>query len=153
MGSADALGPAVLETMDRADDCSDLMRNFIQRSATYLNAIFVPLDGVSYCSSSLAPGETIDMHGNPIYQQFLTEPGTMIKSVNQGALSGRSVVVVLHPLYRDSEMLGYIALSLTQELLRSTHAINFGTEGCADRDLQQPWRNPDLGQRGRRICR
>ncbi|SNT74976.1 sensor histidine kinase [Paracoccus seriniphilus] len=130
MGSADALGPAVLETMDRADDCSDLMRNFIQRSATYLNAIFVPLDGVSYCSSSLAPGETMDMHGNPIYQQFLTEPGTMIKSVNQGALSGRSVVVVLHPLYRDSEMLGYIALSLTQELLRSTHAINFGTEGA-----------------------
>ncbi|MDB6178151.1 sensor histidine kinase [Paracoccus sp. Z330] len=130
LGSADALGPAVLETMDRPGDCSDLMQNFIERSATYLNAVFVPLNGISKCSSNLGAGGSVDLRDNGVYKQFLSEPGTMIKSVRHGALSGQSVVVVLHPLYRDQQLLGYIALSLTQELLRSTHAISFGTEGA-----------------------
>ncbi|WP_330449371.1 hypothetical protein FLP41_03795 [Paracoccus marcusii] len=37
---------------------------------------------------------------------------------------------MLQPLYRDREFLGLTALSLTQELLRSTHAMDFGTEGA-----------------------
>ena len=32
LGSADALGPAVLEALDRPQVCADLMRNFIERN-------------------------------------------------------------------------------------------------------------------------
>lgn len=130
LGSADALGPAVLDAMDRPQDCADLMRNFIERSATYVYAGFVPLDGLSTCNSNPQRDTVADMRRSSAFQQFIDEPGTLVTSQSRGIVSGRSVVLVMQPLYRDRELLGYIAVSLTHELLRSTHAINFGTEGA-----------------------
>lgn len=132
LGSADALGPAVLESMARPRDCSDLMRNFVKRSATYVYAGYVRLDGMSDCNSGQEPGDTTprDLRSSPAYQKFIEAPGTMVISIDRGLVTGRSVVLVVQPLYRDRELMGYVALSLTQELLRSTHAINFGTEGA-----------------------
>ena len=130
LGSADALGPAVLDALDRTADCSDLMRNFIQRSATYIYAGFVPLSGLSTCNSNPDVGAVADMRQSPAFQEFMDEPGTLVTSLEQGVVSGQSVVLVMHPLYRDRELQGYIGISLTHELLRSTHSINFGTEGA-----------------------
>ena len=128
LGSADALGPAVFENLDNPTVCSDLLRNFVERSATYVAAGFVPLDGLATCTSAQAP--VIDMRGLNAYDAFVTNPTTQVLSMAQGPVSGRSVVVVIQPLYRDRELLGYTAVSLTQELLRSTHAMEFGTEGA-----------------------
>lgn len=128
LGSADALGPAVLENLDNPTACSDLLRNFVERSATYVAAGFVPLDGLATCTSAQA--SEIDMRGLNAYEAFVTNPTTQVLSMAQGPISGRSVVVVIQPLYRDRELLGYTAVSLTQELLRSTHAMEFGTEGA-----------------------
>lgn len=130
LGSADALGPAVLDTLGNMDACSDLMRHFIERSATYVYAGFVPMDGRSRCTSRAEPGAEVDMRPSPAYRKFIAEPATLVTSLDRGVVSGRSVVLVMQPLYRDRELLGYIAVSLTHELLRSTHAINFGTEGA-----------------------
>ena len=129
LGSADALGPAVLESLDRPQVCADLMRNFIQRSATYVFAGFVPLDGQSTCNSAWQD-EPVDFTSSAGYQLFKEEPGTLVTSVQSGVVNNRPLVLVLQPLYRDSQMLGYISLSLTTELLRSTHNITFGTEGA-----------------------
>lgn len=126
LGSADALGPAVLDSMDRSTDCADLMRNFIERSATYVFAGFVPMDGQSTCNS----GRPADMTTSPAYQSFVAQPGTLVTSLSRGVVSGRSVVLVMQPLYRDRDLLGYISVSLSHELLRSTHSLDFGTEGA-----------------------
>jgi two-component sensor histidine kinase len=130
LGSADALGPAVLDALDRTADCSDLMRNFIQRSATYIYAGFVPLSGLSTCNSNPDVGAVADMRQSPAFQEFMDEPGTLVTSLERGVVSRQSVVLVMHPLYRDRELQGYIGISLTHEFLRSTHSINFGTEGA-----------------------
>lgn len=51
LGTADALGPAVLETMDRPQACSDIMRGLVQRTVNFVYAGFTRLDGVTECSS------------------------------------------------------------------------------------------------------
>ncbi len=129
LGSADALGPAVLETLARPDVCSDLMRNFIQRSATYIAAIYVDKAGFSSCSSVPDRG-VVDLRQSSAYQDFMKEPGTLVTSLERGMVSGQPVIAVIQPLYRDRELLGYVAVSLTQELLRSTHDMAFGTDGA-----------------------
>nr|WP_252733418.1 sensor histidine kinase [Paracoccus marinaquae] len=130
LGSADALGPTVLETLDRPRVCADLMRNFIERSATYTHAGFVPMDGLSQCSSGADEGRGTDMRHTPAYRDFIANPAMLFTRLDRGVVGTRPVVQVMLPLYRDRELLGYVAVSLTRELLRSTHAVQFGTEGA-----------------------
>ena len=129
LGSADALGPAVLESLDDPLVCADLMRNFIERSATYVFAGFVPMDGISSCNSA-GRDEPVDFRGSKGFQRFLDDPETRVTALEQGQVNRRPIVVVMQPLYRNREMLGYVSLSLTTELLQSTHNLTFGTEGA-----------------------
>lgn len=130
LGSADALGPGVLDAMDQQRSCSDLMRNFIERSATYVYAGFVPLNGMSTCNSGPRTNDVTDMRNSPAYENFVDEPGTLVTSIEGESDQEPSVVQVMQPLYRDRELLGYVALALTHELLRSTHSVSFVTDGA-----------------------
>ncbi len=127
LGTADALGPAVLETMDNARACSDIMRGFVQRTVNFVYAGFTRLDGVTECSS--VPG-VHDMSQNAAFQQFSDSPGTLVTTSQDGLATDRSVVVVIQPLYRGVELLGYINVSMTHDLLRSSHVSAMETEGA-----------------------
>lgn len=127
LGTADALGPAVLETMDRPQACSDIMRGFVQRTVSFVYASFTRLDGVTECSS--VPG-VHDVSDDPAYRQFRDSPGTLVTSSPVGAVSGLPVVVVIQPLYRGVDLLGYISVSLSHDMLRSTHVAELGTDGA-----------------------
>ncbi|WBU63822.1 sensor histidine kinase [Paracoccus aerodenitrificans] len=126
LGTADALGPAVLRDIDDPEACSEMLRAFVERGATYVYAGFTRIDGVSNCNSA---GETRQLNGFAAYEYFIANPTTMVVPLRQGAVSGRSVVVVAQPLYRDRELLGYVALSLSQDLLHSTHSSIYSSEG------------------------
>lgn len=130
LGAADALGPAILESAGQPGMCSDLLRNFVQRSGTYRHAAFVPVDGRVECSSAGPDDPQLDLSNSDMVRDFMQNPMTAVTAMAQGPVSREPVVVVLQPLYRDREFLGLTALSLTQELLRSTHAMDFGTEGA-----------------------
>ncbi|AZY92574.1 sensor histidine kinase [Paracoccus sp. Arc7-R13] len=130
LGAADALGPAILESAGQPGMCSDLLRNFVQRSGTYRHAAFVPVDGRVECSSAGPDDPQLDLSNSDMVRDFMRNPMTAVTAMAQGPVSREPVVVVLQPLYRDREFLGLTALSLTQELLRSTHAMDFGTEGA-----------------------
>lgn len=130
LGSADALGPAVLDALEQQRGCADLMQNFIERSATYIYVGFVPMNGLSTCHSHSDTAEVMDMRESPAYEKFIDEPGTLVTSVESALGAERSMVLVMQPLYRDRDLLGYVAVGLTHELLRSTHSISFGTEGA-----------------------
>lgn len=130
LGSADALGPAVLDAIDRPQQCADLMENFIERSATYVFAGFVPLNGLSTCNSFIEPGQILDLRETREFQRFVARPGTIVTTANDAPGSDRAIVLLMHPLYRDRDLLGYTTVALTHELLRSTHSLNFGTEGA-----------------------
>lgn len=128
LGTADALGPAVLESMGNPDACSELMRGFVERSAQYEFAGFVPLDGISRCSSgNHTDAQVFDLRASSAYQRYLQTPGTMVMALERGGITQRPVVVVVQPLYRGTQNLGYIVVSLSRELLTSTHRADFGT--------------------------
>ncbi|MDO5647489.1 sensor histidine kinase [Paracoccus sp. (in: a-proteobacteria)] len=127
LGSADAMGPAVLRTRDDPATCSDLMAEFVERSATYVSAAFVSIEGYTNCSAASQQGQLIDLHASPAWNKFLKDPTTTVMSLDQGIISGRAVV---QPLYENRELLGYTTVSLTHDLLRSTHAAYFGTDGA-----------------------
>ena len=130
LGSADALGPAVLDTLSDPRSCSDVMRSFIERSATYVSATFTTLDGTSACNSGPSEAPPIDVSQTDAFRQFIASPGTFVSSVEQGPITGGAVVQVMQPLYRDRDLLGYVSIGLTHELLQSTHAMNFGSDGA-----------------------
>ncbi len=123
-GTADALGPAVLETQSAGStrNCMDMMTSFVTRSAIYSFAGFVDLEGRSDCNSS---GDPRDMRNSSGYPRFMERPGTHIFATTHGIVSGESVVVIQQPVYSDASLVGYIALSISHDLLRSTHAANF----------------------------
>lgn len=128
LGTADALGPAVLDTLDDPEECAALMRGFVQRNATYVYAGFTGMDGITTCNSG---GLVQDVRESPTYKKFVAKRSTVIAANPRGPVSGRSVVVVAQPLYRDRELLGYVAVSLTHDLLRSTHSSDYG-QGTAN---------------------
>jgi len=127
IGTADALGSSVLTLLGDPDACSDMMRDFVQRSATFVYAGFTDIEGRNTCSS----GERVlDLSGSPHYQAFMQDPGTLITASARGPASGQSVVIVSQPLYRDQDLLGYVAVSLSHDLLRSTHATAYWSDGA-----------------------
>ncbi|RDW12061.1 sensor histidine kinase [Paracoccus thiocyanatus] len=127
LGTADALGPAVLETMDRPQACSDIMRGLVQRTVNFVYAGFTRLDGITECSSVRG---THDLTGEAAFRQFIESPGTLVTTSQDGPVTGKSVVVVIQPLYRGVELLGYIGVSMSHDLLRSTHVSGLGTDGA-----------------------
>lgn len=124
LGTADALGPAVLAQMNDPVACHAMMRRFVVQSATYVYAGFTGLDGFSDCNSG---GERADLRTSPVYAKFLRVRGTLMARTI-GLVSRRAVVAVVQPLYSGRELLGYVSVSLSQDLLRSTHSSRFGDE-------------------------
>ena len=51
-------------------------------------------------------------------------------AAQRGLMSGQAIVAVSQPLYRDRDLLGFVALSLSQDLLRSTHSSVYWAEGA-----------------------
>ncbi|MDO5657294.1 MAG: histidine kinase dimerization/phosphoacceptor domain -containing protein [Paracoccus sp. (in: a-proteobacteria)] len=123
LGTADALGPAVLPTLDDDGTCARIMSDFVDRSATYASASFVQMNGISTCTSE-GPGVTVDFSQSIAYERFVQNPSTQILPVEVGVVSGKRVVTVSQPLYRDRELLGFIIVAVSHELLRSTHSFN-----------------------------
>ena len=127
-GSAEALGPAVLDTLNQPQHCSDLMRNFVQRSATYIAAAFIPADGMTRCLSDVERTPSMDL--GALISGMVEQPMTHVISLREGPISGQPAVGVFQPLFDGPRFLGYTSVSISQNLLRSTHIADAGTEGA-----------------------
>ena len=127
IGTADALGASILTLIKDPAQCSEAMRQYVQRSAIYLYAGFTSVEGMNVCSST---GHAIDVRTSPHYQAFMRDPGTLITATERGMATGERVVIVSQPLYQNGTLLGYVALSLSQDLLRSTHAMTYWAESA-----------------------
>lgn len=126
LGSADALGPAVLETMNNPAACSEIMERFIESTAIFAYAGFTGLNGRSECSSM---GGSLDMSQSPEFEALMANPGTLVSAHEDDApLGGRAVISVFQPLFRGGEFLGYIAVAMSRDLLRSSHLVNDSNE-------------------------
>lgn len=121
MGTADALGPAVLENLNDDEACRSMMQGFTKRTASYVSAAYVPLDGIARCTSGASAA--YDMRSTVSFQNFAKEPGVMVGSTDHGLVSGQPVVKVAQPLYRGTTLLGYVEVAMSRDLLRSTHDL------------------------------
>ncbi|AGT10500.1 histidine kinase dimerization/phosphoacceptor domain -containing protein [Paracoccus aminophilus] len=127
LGSADALGPAVLETLSNPTACSEIMARFIESTAIFAYAGFTTMKGQSACSSI---GGSYDLSATQQFQAFSANPGTLVSSADNDPITGGSIVTVSQPLFRGDELLGYIAVAMSRDLLRSSHVGSYGTEGA-----------------------
>lgn len=125
LGSADALGLAILETLDDPGLCSEVMSGFVESTAIFAYAGFTDLDGRTSCSS--VPGE-FDLSDSREFRGFLADPGTFVTSSMQDPVLGMPIVAVMQPLYRGSQLLGYTSVAMSHDLLRSSHQPGYGTE-------------------------
>lgn len=125
LGTADALGPAVLETMDRPDACSDIMRGLVQRTVNFTYAGFTRLDGRVECSSLPGPH---DARQDAVYRQFVGTPGTMVSPASDPTVGPTDSVAVIQPLYNGVDLLGYVSLIMSHDMLRSSHIAGIGTD-------------------------
>ncbi len=101
------------------------MRGLVQRTVNFVYAGFTRLDGVTECSSVRGVN---DLSRETSFQQFSESPGTLVTTSYDGPVTGKQVVVVIQPLYRGVELLGFIAVSMSHDLLRSTHVSGLGTD-------------------------
>ncbi|MDF3605171.1 sensor histidine kinase [Paracoccus sp. DMF-8] len=126
LGSADALGPAVLETLNNPGACSEIMSRFLQSTAIFAYAGFTRLDGRTDCSSV---GGEHDLSDSIEFRDFVANPGTFVTSSGNMPIMGGSMVTVSQPLYQGEELLGFIAVAMSHDLLRSSHMTTYITEG------------------------
>lgn len=127
LGTADALGPAVLRDLENPAACSAMLKSFVERGATYVHAGFVWLDGRTDCNSN---GQPRDLKGHAPYESFVANPTTMVVATRDDSFGGVPAVMVAQPLYRDRELLGYVSVALSQALLQSTHSSIYGSDGA-----------------------
>lgn len=127
IATADALGISVLAMLDDPATCSRMMHDFVQSSPSFVYAGFTDTSGRNICSAN---SQFRDMSGTAQFREFMEDPGTLITSAAQGPWSGLPVVIVMQPLYRDLELVGYVALSLSHDLLRSTHISAYWSDGA-----------------------
>lgn len=120
LGAAEALGPAVLRELNDPAACSAMMRSFAEQSATYRFAGFIPVDGILTCGS-MGGAMPRDVRESPMFNDFIARPRPMVAASDRALISHQPVVIVAQPLYRDSTLLGYVALSISKDLLRATH--------------------------------
>lgn len=128
LGTADRLVPAVLATDNNPAACSRIMKNFAEGTAVFNYAGFTDINGIVSCSSYPA---VRDVSESEEFKTFMANPGTMISAQEDGGLVPLPLVTVSQPVYRGSELLGYVTLAISRDLLRSSHLIDYGTEGAA----------------------
>lgn len=114
IGTAQALGSAVLETLNDPLTCAQTMRAQVQANPMFTFAGFVQMDGSVPCASQPVDGK---LSNSKNYKAFIADPQTRFLAMESGSVTGRKVLVLSIPLRQGETLLGYIALSLARDLL------------------------------------
>lgn len=126
LGSADALGPVVLDALHDKAVCTELMRRFVDSTSIFAYASFTAPDGVSDCSSV---GGRHDMTQRPGFRDVAQYHGALITATERDPLTSSPIVTVSQPLYRDDTLVGYVEVAMSRDMLRSSHLSAFSDDG------------------------
>lgn len=114
LGVAEALSPAIIETLPDIGACNRLLSDYVRRSSGFAFVGFVGNDGIVACSSA---GSGHDVRESSTYRAQTARPAPFVTASATGSLSNRPVVVVSQPLRSGAERLGYIVVSIPQAVL------------------------------------
>ncbi|WP_323771463.1 sensor histidine kinase [Antarctobacter sp.] len=103
-------GLAVLIAKLGEDNCGDILRGFVEGNDNYIFAGFVRSSGWLACSST---GDTMDLSGRDTVRRAMERGGASVQLVQNGAVTGRSIVIVTQPVRGDDdEIVGFVSLSI-----------------------------------------
>ncbi len=102
LGSARALGPVLMETLDRPAECAALAAEFVRNSGLFAFAGFVAPDGTSCLSEQPLNFAAVET----------TRVQTTITTSNAGPITGLPVLILKEPIWRQGALRGFVFLSL-----------------------------------------
>ncbi|QFT58137.1 putative sensor histidine kinase pdtaS [Sulfitobacter sp. THAF37] len=115
-GAADALSAMVRLFVDDPAECSEVLRQYRNETRNYEVIGFVWMDGRMECSSSGDVGDLSDR----AWFRAAKENGTRgASSIDVGAVSGKAVTVVHVPVENGEELVGFLAISISESLIQA----------------------------------
>jgi two-component sensor histidine kinase len=111
---AAAQGLAVLITKLGEEDCSDILKGFVESNDTYAFAGFIEASGWLTCSST---ADRMDLSERQPFKTAMARGGASVQVNPEGAVTGRNIVMVTHPVREGGEMVGYVSLSIPHAIL------------------------------------
>ena len=108
-GAAEALGSAVKSILDDPERCSNNLQRFLDSNDAVVYAGFLPVDGISTCSTA---GRTLDFSDNPRFRDHVQNPRPSVEINLNAPGSGQSVMIVSQPRYEQGNLQGFLSISL-----------------------------------------
>ena len=118
LGAAEGLASAV-GTLSQ-EECTALMRRFVEENDEYVFAGFIPTNGLMTCSTS---SEAVDFSGREQFERGIRREGPFVEISQQGTVSRQAVLILSQPVVADGELLGRVALSIPHGLARSADHV------------------------------
>jgi len=109
-----AQGLAVLIARLGEQNCNEILKGFAEGNETYAFAGFVHASGRLRCSSH---GQVVDMSDAPAFREAIGQKGPTLQVDKDGAATGRTVVLVTQPVWREGELIGLVALSIPHSIV------------------------------------
>lgn len=103
------------------DNCSDMFETLVQYTRQFSFAGYTGLDGTLQCASE---GVGRDMRDGMVFPIMDEQRRPLVLASGYGSISGTSVIVSAAPVYRGTDYLGFVAVSVP-------HSRIFGIPGSA----------------------
>jgi len=108
-GAAQTLA-SVLDFVGKDPDaCARYLTEFQTSSELYSFVGFIGIDGISTCSNA---GRDLDFSEFEIFKDLVANPRQSIEVNLQAPASGKSMMIVNQPVYKDNTLEGYLSLSM-----------------------------------------
>lgn len=102
-------GLSVLIAKLGEENCTDILRGFVEGNDDYIFAGFVRSSGWLACSST---GDSMDLSGRDTVRRALQNGGASVQMIPTGAVTGRSIVIVTQPVREKESIVGFVSLSI-----------------------------------------
>ncbi|XDA99416.1 histidine kinase dimerization/phosphoacceptor domain -containing protein [Sulfitobacter sp. LCG007] len=116
-GAAQGLSALFAELSQDTDECAELMAHFVERSPSFTFASFVPVSGVTRCSSD---GNIRDISTYADFRATVEEAKPRVLIEREKATEGVSMLTVSQPVFEDQgQLIGFVQVSLPHRALQT----------------------------------
>jgi len=96
--------------------CRDVLNDFIEQEPTIPFVGFIAKNGIMDCSYPEI--EPLDFSKQAGFKEFLESPRRSVTAREEGDVSGKQVIVISQPVYRDGTLRGALSMSISSRYLQ-----------------------------------
>ncbi|MFL4471758.1 sensor histidine kinase [Tateyamaria armeniaca] len=108
-GAAEAISTVIDLFIDNPLACRAFLARYLNASDQFAFVGFLPPSGVVDCSTAARP---LDFSEYPSFEDAIANPRPLVEVNRAAPGSGRSVVIVNHPLFDDDTLKGFVSISV-----------------------------------------